>query len=69
MSKNRATKTPPAQRNGQSSKDTTKRMRQVFDLNAKGKPPKWNVDGDYPYPKKIGVVEYEKASMSSRSSC
>lgn len=32
----------------------------VFDLNAKNGPLKWNRDGDYPYRKKMGVLEYEQ---------
>ena len=32
----------------------------VFDLESDTKPPKWNVNGSYPYRKKMGVLEYEE---------
>ena len=32
----------------------------VFDLNAKNHSIKWNEEGNYPYPTRMGVLEYEE---------
>ena len=48
-------------RNGQTSGDDDLPRRRVFDLESDTKPPKWNVNGEYPYRKKMGVLEYEES--------
>lgn len=48
------------QRNGRLEDPDPQPRRRVFDLESDIKPPKWNVDGSYPYSKKMGVVEYEQ---------
>lgn len=61
MTKNRMTFSSAAQRNGQPEETDELPKRRVFDLESDTKPPKWNVDGAYPYAKKMGVVEYEES--------
>jgi len=60
MAKIRPTELTAAPQNGQPNGSEDPPKRRVFDLESHIKPPKWNVDGSYPYSKKMGVVEYEE---------
>ena len=60
MAKTRIKKPAAAPQNGQLNGKADFAKRSEFDLDAQIKPPKWNVNGSYPYSKKMGVVEYEE---------
>lgn len=60
MAKRQITKSTADPQNGQLNGSTDELRRPVFDLDARRRPPKWNVNGSYPYAKKMGVVEYEE---------
>lgn len=60
MAKSRSTKRTADLQNGQLNGSADRPKRRVFDLESHIKPPRWNVDGAYPYAKKMGVVEYEE---------